>query len=96
VRVQFALYLSWALELRFGMSGNRNLRADRHPPVHSDYEQYRTIWMDGRPHPPSTRNTPGWFFTGKWEGDILTVYTTQSNRAGCGATVYRRATSHFD
>jgi len=43
----------------------------------STYEQNRTIWMDGRPHPPE--NAPHtWmgFSTGKWEGDILTVYTT--------------------
>jgi cyclase len=41
------------------------------------YEQTRTIWMDGRPHPPD--NAPHtWmgFSTGKWEGDVLTVYTT--------------------
>jgi hypothetical protein len=43
----------------------------------STYEQTRTIWMDGRAHPPE--NAPHtWmgFSTGKWEGDILTVYTT--------------------
>jgi hypothetical protein len=43
----------------------------------STYEQNRIIWMDGRPHPPE--NAPHtWmgFSTGKWEGDILTVYTT--------------------
>ena len=43
----------------------------------STYEQNRLIWMDGRPHPPE--NAPHtWmgFSTGKWEGDILTVYTT--------------------
>jgi hypothetical protein len=43
----------------------------------STYEQTRTIWMDGRPHPSA--NAPHtWmgFATGKWEGDTLTVYTT--------------------
>ena len=43
----------------------------------STYEQWRTIWMDDRPHPPE--NAPHTFMgfsTGKWEGDILTVYTT--------------------
>ena len=43
----------------------------------STYEQSRTIWMDGRPHP--SENAPHtWmgFSTGKWEGDMLTVYTT--------------------
>src|SRR5271154_2170737 len=40
------------------------------------YEQNRTIWMDGRPHPPDyALHTWMGFSTGKWEGDILTVYT---------------------
>jgi hypothetical protein len=43
----------------------------------STYEQNRTIWMDGRPHPPDyAPHTWQGFSTGKWEGDILTVYTT--------------------
>jgi hypothetical protein len=41
------------------------------------YEQERTIWMDGRPHPPDwAPHTWQGFSTGKWDGDILTVYTT--------------------
>jgi len=37
----------------------------------------RTIWMDGRPHPPdyALHSSMG-FSTGKWDGDILTVTTT--------------------
>jgi hypothetical protein len=36
----------------------------------------RTIWMDGRPHPPEyALHTAMGFSTGKWEGDILTVTT---------------------
>jgi len=36
-----------------------------------------TIWMDGRPHPsPNAQHSPGGFSTGKWEGDTLTVKTT--------------------
>ena len=43
----------------------------------STYEQTRTIWMDGRPHPPDyAAHTFMGFSTGKWEGDVLTVYTT--------------------
>jgi len=43
----------------------------------STYEQSRTIWMDGRPHPPEyAPHTWQGFSTGKWDGDILTVYTT--------------------
>lgn len=41
------------------------------------YEQKRTIWMDGRPHPsPNAPHTWMGFSTGKWEGDMLTVTTT--------------------
>lgn len=41
------------------------------------YEQDRTIWMDGRPHPPDyAPHTWQGFSTGRWEGDILTVTTT--------------------
>jgi len=43
----------------------------------STYEQNRTIWMDGRPHPPEgAAHTWMGFSTGKWEGSMLTVYTT--------------------
>jgi len=37
----------------------------------------RTIWVDGRPHPPEyARHTWAGFSTGKWEGNMLTVETT--------------------
>src|SRR5437764_11870774 len=43
----------------------------------STYEQTRTIWMDGRPHPPEwAAHTWEGFSTGKYEGDMLTVTTT--------------------
>jgi hypothetical protein len=43
----------------------------------STYEQSRTIWMDGRPHPPEyAPHTWMGFSTGVWHGDILTVTTT--------------------
>ncbi|HEX4596043.1 MAG TPA: MBL fold metallo-hydrolase, partial [Bryobacteraceae bacterium] len=43
----------------------------------STYEQTRTIWMDGRPHPPAyAAHTWMGFSTGKWDGNILTVTTT--------------------
>jgi hypothetical protein len=43
----------------------------------STYEQQRTIWMDGRPH-PSVNAPHTWmgFSTGVWEGNMLTVTTT--------------------
>src|SRR5213593_2892854 len=44
---------------------------------HGTYQQTRTIWMDGRPHPSeSALHTWMGFSTGKWEGDTLTIYTT--------------------
>jgi hypothetical protein len=37
----------------------------------------RTIWMDGRAHPPENAlHTWEGFSTGKWEGDVLVVKTT--------------------
>jgi hypothetical protein len=41
------------------------------------YMQWRTIWMDGRSHPPAyAPHTHMGFSTGRWDGDILTVNTT--------------------
>ena len=41
------------------------------------YQQFRTIWMDGRPHPPEyVPHTFMGFSTGDWHGDVLTVTTT--------------------
>lgn len=41
------------------------------------YMQSRTIWMDGRPHPPPhAPHTFMGFSTGQWHGDILTVDTS--------------------
>ena len=43
----------------------------------STYEQTRTIWMDGRPHPPAwAPHTWMGFSTGRWDGDRLVVETT--------------------
>jgi glyoxylase-like metal-dependent hydrolase (beta-lactamase superfamily II) len=41
------------------------------------YQQRRTIWMDGRPHPAEYMpHTFMGFSTGEWNGDILTITTT--------------------
>lgn len=42
-----------------------------------NFQQERTIWMDGRPH-PSERAAHSWmgFSTGRWEGSTLVVRTT--------------------
>ena len=43
----------------------------------STYEQTRTIWMDGRPHPgPNAAHTWRGFSTGRYDGDMLIVETT--------------------
>ena len=43
----------------------------------STYEQTRTIWMDGRPHPgPNAPHTWMGFSTGRYDGDMLIVETT--------------------
>ena len=43
----------------------------------SNYEQDRTIYMDGRAHPPAwAPHTWMGFSTGVWEGNMLTVTTT--------------------
>jgi cyclase len=43
----------------------------------STYEQTRTIWLDGRPHPsPYAPHTFMGFSTGRWDGHVLTVTTT--------------------
>lgn len=40
-------------------------------------EQRRTIWLDGRPHPPEfAAHTWQGFSTGRWQGDTLVVDTT--------------------
>ena len=40
-------------------------------------EQKRTIWMDGRPHPPEyAPHTWQGFSTGRWDGPVLVVRTT--------------------
>ena len=44
---------------------------------HEAWGTERTIWMDGRPHPPDyAMHTSQGFSTGKWDGEVLTVTTT--------------------
>lgn len=41
------------------------------------FAQRRTIWLDGRPHPPkNAAHTWQGFSTGTWNGNVLTVKTT--------------------
>jgi hypothetical protein len=66
--------------IQFRLSEERDLRTQQLIALHeylNTYEQERTIWMDGRPHPPEwAPHTWQGFSTGKWDGDVLTVYTT--------------------
>lgn len=70
------------------LRGPLNVRMwdEKHPTTHqleaiklysSTYEQTRTIWMDGRPHPgPNAAHTWMGFSTGRYDGDMLVVTTT--------------------
>jgi hypothetical protein len=67
----------------------------------STYEQNRTVWMDGRAHPPDyAAHTWMGFSTGKWEGDTLTIYTTHikqgwDRRNGVPSSDNITLTEHF-
>jgi hypothetical protein len=67
----------------------------------STYEQNRTIWMDGREHPPEyAAHTWMGFSTGKWEGNMLTVTTTHikqgwTRRNGLPVSDQATLTEHF-
>ena len=55
--------------------GTQTVIAIRH--FLSTYAQERTIWLDGRPHPPEDApHTWMGFSTGEWQGDVLKVETT--------------------
>ena len=61
----------------------------------------RTIWLDGRPHPPDyAERTWQGFSTGKWVGNTLTVTTTHLRtgyieRNGAPASLKSTVTEHF-
>jgi len=65
------------------------------------YMQSRTIWMDGRPHPPDyAPHTFMGFSTGKWNGDVLTVRTTHIKkefyrRSGIPSSDRTTVTEHY-
>ncbi len=67
----------------------------------STYEQNRTIWMDGRPHPPDyAPHTWMGFSTGHWDGNVLTVTTTHikqgwHRRNGIPSSDQITLTEHF-
>src|SRR5690606_6734524 len=57
------------------------------------YNRFRTVWMDGRPH-PSKYHPHTWqgFSTGRWEGDVLVVTTTHMK----AARIRRNGIDHSD
>lgn len=78
-RVHVSPY-SYRGPLNLRISAERDPRTQEVVAYHhyiSTYEQTRTIWMDGRPHPPAhaPRTWMG-FSTGRWQGDRLVVETT--------------------
>jgi hypothetical protein len=72
----------------YGLWGPANLRISKvTDPITQDVQAFivfgtfghatRTIWLDGRPHPPEyAAHTWAGFSTGTWDGDMLTVKTT--------------------
>jgi glyoxylase-like metal-dependent hydrolase (beta-lactamase superfamily II) len=69
--------------------------------VYGSYGLARTIWMDGRPHPPANeRHTYEGFSTGRWDGDELVVDTSHLKAAfirrnGVAHTDRARMVEHF-
>jgi cyclase len=65
------------------------------------YQQWRTIWMDGRPHPPEyAPHTFMGFSTGEWHGDVLTVTTTHIKkefyrRSGIPSSDFTTVVEHY-
>ena len=78
-RARLALHLS-GTDPRSNHRGDRSRHAERHRDLEhflSTYAQERTIWLDGRPHPPEEApHTWMGFSTGEWQGRVLTVDTT--------------------
>ena len=45
--------------------------------LHESWNRFRTVWMDGRPHPtPDALHTWQGFSTGRWVGNALEITTT--------------------
>jgi glyoxylase-like metal-dependent hydrolase (beta-lactamase superfamily II) len=69
--------------------------------VYGTYGMTRTIWMDGRPHPPANApHTYDGFSTGRWDGHRLIVETTHMKAAfirrnGVAQSDRARMTEHF-
>jgi len=96
----------------YGMRGLGNLRVTREIDYKTQeliaFHTYmaawgseRTIWMDGRPHPPEyAEHTFQGFSTGVWEGNLLTITTTHLKanyyrRNGVASSDKRTVTEHW-
>lgn len=68
---------------------------------HFAWQTRRTIWMDGRPHPPAyAQHTSMGFSTGEWNGQVLTIHTTHLKegwlrRNGAARSDMATVTEHF-
>ena len=90
--------------LQFRVWNEKDLDSQETIAIHQylgTYEQSRTIWMDGRPHPPEyAEHTWAGFSTGRWVGNVLTVTTshlktTMVNRNGTATSSKATITAHF-
>ena len=96
----------------YGMRGLGNLRVTRDIDLATQnlvafhtympaWGSVRTIWLDGRPHPPAyAEHTFQGFSTGVWEGNMLTITTTHLKanylrRNGVASSDKRIVTEHW-
>jgi hypothetical protein len=61
--------------------------------LHESYNRFRTVWMDGRPHPSddAIHNWQG-FSTGRWVGNALEITTTHMKES----RIRRNGVEHSD
>jgi hypothetical protein len=61
--------------------------------LHESWNRFRTVYMDGRPHPsPDERHTWQGFSTGRWVGNTLEITTTHMKES----RVRRNGIEHSD
>ncbi len=61
--------------------------------LHESWNRFRTIWMDGREHPPAdARHTWQGFSTGRWDNNTLEIKTTHMKES----RIRRNGIEHSD
>src|SRR5690606_26227840 len=61
--------------------------------LHESWNRFRTIWMDGRPHPGADeRHTWQGFSTGRWVNNLLQITTTDMKES----RIRRNGIEHSD